>query len=44
MNQVMNANENRKVRTYIELSTRAERVCRVIGYEPHDALSRLTDE
>ena len=36
-------NEYRQVRTDIEVRTREGRVCCVFGYEPHDALIRLTE-
>ena len=43
-NQVTNANEYRQVQTDIEVRKHAINMCRVFGYEPHDALSRLTEE
>ena len=43
-NQVTNTNKYIKLQTYIELRTRAGSVCCVIGYEPRDALGRLTEE
>ena len=43
-NQVTNMNKYRQVQTDIEVSTPAGRVCHVFGYEPHDALIRLTEQ